>query len=113
MFYIPHWLWKTFEGGRLQKITSGLRGRTLDLETRKSQLEILVKYIKETMKLNQWYAAVFILCDFLNFVNVVGQMFFINRFLNGVFMSYGTEVLSWSEMNAEDRTDPLVEIFPR
>jgi len=113
MFYLPHWLWKTFEGGRLQKITSGLRGRTLDVETRKSQLGILVKYVKETMKLNQWYAGLFILCDFLNFVNVIGQMFFINKFLNGVFMSYGTEVLNWSEMNAEDRTDPLVEIFPR
>ena len=46
MFYLPHWLWKTFEGGRLQKITSGLRGRTLDVETRKSQLGILVKYVK-------------------------------------------------------------------
>ena len=113
MFYIPHWLWKTYEGGCLQKITGGLRGRTLDVEQRKAQLDTLVKYVKETMKLNQWYAGVFILCDFLNFVNVVGQMFFINKFLGGVFMSYGTEVLHWSDMEAEDRTDPLIEVFPR
>ena len=77
------------------------------------QLDTLVKYVKETMKLNQWYAGVFILCDFLNFVNVVGQMFFINKFLGGVFMNYGTEVLHWSDMEAEDRTDPLIEVFPR
>lgn len=113
MFYIPHWLWKTYEGGCLQKITGGLRGRTLDIEQRKGQLDTLVKYVKETMKLNQWYAGVFILCDFLNFVNVVGQMFFINKFLGGVFMNYGTEVLHWSDMEAEDRTDPLIEVFPR
>ena len=46
MFYIPHWLWKIYEDGRLQKITSGLQGRTLDIETRKGQLEDLVKYVK-------------------------------------------------------------------
>ena len=46
MFYIPHWLWKIYEDGRLQKITSSLQGRTLDVETRKGQLEILVKYVK-------------------------------------------------------------------
>ena len=113
MFYIPHWLWKTYEGGCLQKITGGLRGRTLDVEQRKSQVEILVKYVKETMKLNKWYASVFILCDFLNFINVVGQMFFINKFLGGVFMDYGTKVLYFSDMEAEDRTDPLIEVFPR
>lgn len=113
MFYLPHWLWKTYEGGCLQKITGGLRGRTLDVEQRKSQVEVLVKYVKETMKLNQWYASVFILCDFLNFINVVGQMFFINKFLGGVFMDYGTKVLYFSDMEAEDRTDPLIEVFPR
>lgn len=113
MFYIPHWLWKIYEDGRLNKITSGLQGRTLDIETRKGQLDTLVKYVKETMKLNTWYAGVFLLCDLLNFINVIGQMFFINRFLGGVFMSYGTEVINWSEMDAEDRTDPLIEVFPR
>ena len=46
MFYIPHWLWKIYEDGRLQKITSSLQGRTLDIETRKGQLEVLVKYVK-------------------------------------------------------------------
>ena len=46
MIYIPHWLWKIYEDGRLQKITSGLHGRTLDIETRKAQLDDLVKYVK-------------------------------------------------------------------
>lgn len=113
MFYAPHFLWKTYESGRLQKITSGLRGRTLSLDQRKDQCEILVKYVKETLHMNNWYAGVFLLCDFLNFVNVLGQMFFINMFLGGVFMSYGTQVLQWSEMDPEERTDPLVEVFPR
>lgn len=113
MFYIPHYLWKTYEDKRLQKITSGLRGRTLSLEQRKDQCEILVKYVKETLHMNNWYAGVFFICDILNFINVIGQMFFINKFLGGVFLSYGTQVLHFSEMEPEDRTDPLVDVFPR
>lgn len=113
MFYLPHYLWKTYEDQRLNKITNGLRGRTLSLDERKDQCEILVKYVKETFHMNTWYAGVFMLCDFLNFVNVVGQMFFINTFLGGVFMDYGTQVLHWSDMEAEERTDPLIEVFPR
>ena len=31
MFYIPHFLWKTFEGQRLSKIMGNLRGRTMDV----------------------------------------------------------------------------------
>ena len=113
MFYIPHYLWKTYEDHRLQKITNGLRGRTLSVEERKDQCEILVKYVKETFHMNNWYAMVFLICDLLNFINVIGQMFFINTFLGGVFLDYGTQVLNWSEMDAEERTDPLIEVFPR
>lgn len=113
MFYFPHYLWKTFEAQRLSKITNGLRGRTLSLDQRKDQCETLVKYIKETFHMNNAYALIYFICDLLNFINVVGQMYFINFFLGGVFMNYGTDVLRWSDADAESRTDPLIEVFPR
>ena len=49
----------------------------------------------------------------LNFVNVVGQMYFVNFFLGGVFMTYGTEVINFANMEDEDRSDPMMEVFPR
>ena len=49
----------------------------------------------------------------LNFVNVIGQMYFINTFLGGVFMTYGTEVLDFINMDDSNRTDPMMEVFPR
>ena len=56
------------------------------------------------------------MCDILNFVNVIGQMFFINVFLGGVFMTYGTEVLNFINMDDDERMekgDPMMEVFPR
>ena len=113
MFYLPHYLWKTYENRRLAKMTNNLRGRTLNLDQRRDQCETLVKYVKETFHQNQTYAVVYFVCDVLNFINVVGQMYFINVFLGGVFLTYGTDVLSWADSDPESRTDPLIEVFPR
>lgn len=36
-----------------------------------------------------------------------------DKFLGGAFSSYGTDVIAFSNMNQENRTDPMVAIFPR
>lgn len=36
-----------------------------------------------------------------------------DKFLGGAFITYGTDVISFSNMDQENRTDPMVSIFPR
>jgi len=59
------------------------------------------------------YAFKYFFCDLLNFVNVIGQMYFVNFFLGGVFMTYGPDVLNFINMEDEDREDPMMTVFPR
>lgn len=113
LFYFPHYLWKTLEDRKLDKITNGLRDRTLDVNERKEQCAVLVKYIRETFHMHNFYAFKYFVCDVLNFINVIGQMYMINAFLGGVFMAYGTDVLYWDETDPEARTDPMIRVFPR
>lgn len=40
-------------------------------------------------------------------------MFLIDSFLGGEFFTYGTKVLELSQMNQENRYDPMVAVFPR
>merc|ERR1712241_1602632 len=49
----------------------------------------------------------------LNFVNVIGQIYFTDTFLGGEFRRYGSEVLSFVDMDPEDGVDPMSRIFPR
>lgn len=49
----------------------------------------------------------------LNFLNVIGNMFLIDIFLGGEFFSYGTKVLQFSQLDQEDRYDPMIAVFPR
>lgn len=43
----------------------------------------------------------------------MSNIFFIDTFLGGAFLSYGTDVLKFSNMNQEQRIDPMIEVFPR
>jgi len=113
MFYIPHYIWKTFEDKKLDKITSGLRGKTLSRDDKRDACDNLINYLWETRGMHNAYAFKYFLCDVLNFVNVIGQMYFINYFLGGVFMTYGTKVLDFMNMDDEMRSDPMMEVFPR
>lgn len=40
-------------------------------------------------------------------------MFLIDAFLNGTFMTYGTEVLKFAFTDQEERNDPMIRVFPR
>ena len=49
----------------------------------------------------------------LNFINVIGQIFFIDTFLDGEFSTYGMRVFEYSGLEFEDRPDPMAVVFPK
>lgn len=59
------------------------------------------------------YAIRYYACEALCFVNIVLQMYIMNKFFDGEFMSYGTRVMNYSDMPQEERIDPMVYVFPR
>lgn len=114
LFYVPHWMWKQWEEGKVRMISEGMRGAMLDnKDERQAKAHRLAKYVFDTLTLHNTYAAGYFFCEALNFVNVVSNIFFIDTFLGGAFLSYGTDVLKFSNMNQEQRSDPMVEVFPR
>ena len=62
---------------------------------------------------HQIYAFKFFLCELLNFINIVGQIYFMDFFLGGEFTTYGTDVLAMTEENPENREDPMARVFPK
>jgi innexin len=45
----------------------------------------------------------------LQILNIV----MVDKFLGGSFLSYGTEVIKYANMDQENRSDPMIEVFPR
>lgn len=114
LFYMPHWIWKNWEEGRMRMISDGLRGNTiLGPEERKGRQGRLVRYLYDSLNTHNSYSFGYFICEALNFINVVGNIFFVDKFLGGAFLTYGSEVLKFSDMDQENRSDPMIEIFPR
>lgn len=44
---------------------------------------------------------------------LLGQMFLMDRFFDGAFLTFGLEVIAFAEQDQEDRLDPLIYVFPR
>jgi len=75
LFYVPHWCWKNWEGGKIKTISAGLRGYTaMGLEERRDYQDKLVQYIKRALHTHGGYAFGYFFCEFLNFVNVVSRI---------------------------------------
>lgn len=133
MFYVPHWLWKIWEGGKIRMITDGVPAVSNEPEDRQYSQKRLVQYLTDSLGLHNIYASGYYICEVniintillknfvivsshfqvLNFLNVIGNMFLVDRFLGGEFFSYGTNVLKFSQLDQEDRNDPMIAVFPR
>ncbi|XP_037029949.1 innexin shaking-B isoform X3 [Bradysia coprophila] len=118
LFYTPRWLWKSWEGGKIHALMMDL-DIGLGTETEKNhKKKILNTYLWENLSLigfsyHNWWAYRYYLCEFLSLVNVIGQMFLMNRFFDGEFMTFGLDVIAHMEADQEDRLDPMIYIFPR
>ena len=51
--------------------------------------------------------------NLISLILFLGQMFLMDRFFDGTFLTFGIEVMSFANRDQEDRIDPMVYIFPR
>lgn len=113
LFYLPRYMWKMWEGGRLKNLVLGLNTPIMTEEFKNKNKALLVSYLRGHLGNHKLYVSYYILCEMFNFANVVGQMYLIDTFLGGEFTSFGTKVLAYSETDQEYRNDPMVRVFPR
>ncbi|KAK5649774.1 hypothetical protein RI129_000803 [Pyrocoelia pectoralis] len=106
MFYFTHHLWKKLEGGRLRTLVEGLEFSAIAFGSKEmtvGSIKILAKkgyklrdiskaflrrlYISRTWALN------LIVCEFLNCIHVVLQIFMTNSFLSEQFLNLGLGII--------------------
>ncbi|KAG7159805.1 Innexin inx2-like 10 [Homarus americanus] len=76
MFYTPGYLWKMWEGGRIQQLTQDLNPSSFTASVSSDHLATIKQYFGGNFRLlHTNYAYKFFLCEVLNFVNVVSQMY--------------------------------------
>ncbi|XP_055307225.1 innexin inx2-like [Sitodiplosis mosellana] len=112
LFYVPRYVWKIWEGGKMQKLSSNLNLVITEEGYKFEGKEIIINYMKKNMGTHNDYALRFLLCLVLNLINIIAQLYFMDYFLNGEFSTYGLEVLKFINMEPEERVDPMSLVFP-
>lgn len=113
LFYIPYYLWKTWEDGRIKMLSINLNIPVLTAEYRRERQSAVVNYLYENLHHHNIYLFRFIFCELLNLMNIIAQILFIDYFLDGEFKTYGIQVLKFIQMQPEVRIDPMARIFPK
>lgn len=112
-FYLPRYLWKTAEGGKIKMLVQGLMEPMVSPDAKADQISLIVKYFRLHRGSHVLYSFKFFICEILNFVNVIGQIYFIDLFLGNEFTDYGIRVLEFTEMDETERVDPMNLVFPK
>ncbi|KAL6442013.1 hypothetical protein ACFW04_002388 [Cataglyphis niger] len=101
LFYMPRALWGIWERG-----TIGLLSR-----------DLASPFLRDAWteeRNHNFYAIRFFVCEILNFLNSVGQIYLLDVFLEGQFRRYGPSVSAFvAEENPYDRVDPMARLFPK
>ena len=111
LFYIPHWIWKSWESGRIRLLVSDLNdGMSLDSNRRKGQVNLVVNYLIECYGHNDWYAFKYFTCETLAFLNVILQVLLLDVFFDGEFLTFGIDVFAFLNQDPEFRNDPISRV---
>lgn len=122
-FYLPHYLWKSLEGGLTRNLTLDLGKAILKEEEKAEQLHLLTEYLHRAkrMGLHRRLPTGYLICELLNCLNVVLQAVAIDQVLGGRFLGYGLAVLQNSMSSTLSSSpsswpmayDPMLRVFPR
>ncbi|KAF0769270.1 innexin inx3-like [Aphis craccivora] len=119
-FYVPHWIWKIWEGGKIRMITSDMRGFCEgSYETRRLKQNRLVcilnkkvQYFVESFHTHNTYAFGYIFCEIINIFNISFNIYVTHKFLDESFLTYGIKTLKYYQHPNYD-LNPMEIIFPR
>ena len=62
----------------------------------------MVNYVMRNLRTHNFYVYKFIFCEFLNLVNIIGQMYLMDDFFGGQFTTYGAEVMTLQDISHLD-----------
>jgi len=113
LFYVPRWLWKNWEAGKISALRMDLNLGIISEVEKKLKKKLLIDYMYANLKHHNFWAYRYFFCELLTLINIGGQMILLDRFFDGTFFTYGIEVMSFADRDQEDRIDPMIYVFPR
>ncbi|XP_058805068.1 innexin inx1 [Phymastichus coffea] len=111
--YLPHWLWGIWEGGLIKTLVMGLNNSLDTEESVTKKKNVIMDYLISHIRTHNMYAYRYFACEAICLLNILVQLYAMNKFFDGEFLTYGLRVINLPDTPQEERVDPMVYIFPR
>ncbi|XP_064544709.1 innexin inx5 [Drosophila montana] len=114
IFYLPAFLWKIWEGGRLKNLCANLDDVLVSREKTSSQLRKVAKYFASDYKDSHLrYFVSYIFCEVCNFGISIVNMLLLNVFLDGFWARYVKALAAVPQYNWDEWNRITAHIFPK
>ena len=74
LFYIPRWLWKNWEAGKIQALMMDLDLGIISEAEKRSKKKLLLDYLYANLKNHNFWAYRYFFCELLALLNVIGML---------------------------------------
>ncbi|EDW18400.1 innexin inx4 [Drosophila mojavensis] len=114
IFYLPAFLWKIWEGGRMKSLCSNLDNVLESNEKTTAHLRKLAKYFTNDYQDTHFrYFTSYIFCEICNFVISIVNMLLLNVFLDNFWSRYVKAVAAVPAYNWDEWNRITTHIFPK
>jgi hypothetical protein len=73
LFYIPRWLWKNWEAGKIGALKMDLDLGIISEAEKRQKKKLLLDYLYANLKNHNFWAYRYFFCEFLALLNVLGK----------------------------------------
>ena len=73
LFYIPRWLWKNWEAGKIQALIMDLDLGIISEVEKRQKKKLLLDYLYSNLKNHNFWAYRYFFCELLSLINVIGK----------------------------------------
>ena len=74
LFYIPRWLWKNWEAGKISALKMDLDLGIISEAEKRQKKKLLLDYLYSNLKNHNFWAYRYFFCEFLALLNVFGKL---------------------------------------
>jgi hypothetical protein len=91
LFYVPRWLWKNWEAGKISALRMDLNLGIISEVEKKLKKKLLIDYMYANLKHHNFWAYRYFFCELLTLLNIGGEF---DYCLRGTYVNYKQEVNS-------------------
>uniref|UniRef100_A0A1B0GJM5 Innexin n=1 Tax=Lutzomyia longipalpis TaxID=7200 RepID=A0A1B0GJM5_LUTLO len=115
MLYIPYFLWKLWEGGRMKNVCQDFGAPVIASNWNRSEKIRIVKYLCQgnNESIHRLYAYRFMFCEILNMVMLIVAIWILNVVFDNFWIDYAKAIRSVLQRDSAGWAINTARIFPK